>query len=294
MRSLLFVPGDSARKLDKGLGAGADVLLIDLEDSVALAGKDAARRIAAAFLAASAARGRPAAPLRPRQRPYDRAHRRRSRRGHAGGARRHHAAEDRRRRGRVASRRKLAVREAEYGLDGRRHPHHRHRDRERRAACSRSARLPARAIASRASPGAARISPADLGAEANRGRGRRSTPTPTGSPAPSRCSRAAAAEVDAIDTVYTNFRDLDGLGAECREARRDGFAAKMAIHPAQVPVINEAFTPSAEALAHARAVVDAFAQNPDAGVVGIDGEMIDRPHLRQAERVLARAAATRR
>ena len=85
-----------------------------------------------------------------------------------------------------------------------------------------------------------------------------------------------------------------GLAAECREARRDGFAAKMAIHPAQVPVINEAFTPSAEALAHARAIVDAFAQNPDAGVVGIDGQMIDRPHLRQAERVLARAAATRR
>jgi citrate lyase subunit beta/citryl-CoA lyase len=99
---------------------------------------------------------------------------------------------------------------------------------------------------------------------------------------------AVAARVDPIDAVYTNFRDEAGLTAECRAARRDGFVAKMAIHPAQVPVINEAFTPSASALAHARAVVQAFAKEPGAGVVGLNGEMLDRPHLERAERMLAR------
>jgi citrate lyase subunit beta/citryl-CoA lyase len=132
---------------------------------------------------------------------------------------------------------------------------------------------------------------ADVGAETNRGPDGLYTD-------PYRLARgltllaAAAAEVDAIDSVYTNFRDLDGLAVECREARRDGFAAKMAIHPAQVAVINETFTPSDEALAHARTIVEAFEANPDAGVVGIAGQMIDRPHLRQAERLLARAGRT--
>jgi citrate lyase subunit beta/citryl-CoA lyase len=100
---------------------------------------------------------------------------------------------------------------------------------------------------------------------------------------------AVAAGVDPIDAVYTNFRNDAGLAAECRAGRRDGFVAKMAIHPAQVPIINAAFTPSPESLAHARAVVAAFAQNPGAGVVGLEGEMLDRPHLARAERLLARA-----
>ena len=103
---------------------------------------------------------------------------------------------------------------------------------------------------------------------------------------------AAAAEVPALDTVYVDFRNTDGLRRECEEARRDGFAGKIAIHPAQVPIINELFTPTPEALAHAQAVVDAFAQNPGAGVVAIGGVMVDRPHLKQAERVLARAIPT--
>ena len=71
----------------------------------------------------------------------------------------------------------------------------------------------------------------------------------------------------------------DGLRRECEDACRDGFIGKMAIHPAQVPIINEVFTPSADALAHAQAIVDAFAANPGAGVVGIGGVMYDRPHL---------------
>ena len=98
---------------------------------------------------------------------------------------------------------------------------------------------------------------------------------------------AAAAGVDAIDSVFTNFRDMAGLEAECRAAWRDGFVAKMAIHPAQVPVINEAFTPSDEAVERARAVIEAFKANPGAGVVGVNGEMLDRPHLLRAEQLLA-------
>jgi citrate lyase subunit beta/citryl-CoA lyase len=101
---------------------------------------------------------------------------------------------------------------------------------------------------------------------------------------------AAAAQVPALDTVYVDFRDSAGFRRECEEACRDGFVGKMAIHPAQVPIINEVFTPSPDALARAQAIVDAFAANPGAGVVGISGVMYDRPHLARAERLLARAA----
>ena len=102
---------------------------------------------------------------------------------------------------------------------------------------------------------------------------------------------AAAARVQAIDTVYIDFRNSDGLRRECEEARRDGFTGKMAIHPAQVEVINAVFTPTPAQIAKARAVVAAFAAEPGAGVVGIDGIMYDRPHLVRAEQLLARAMA---
>jgi citrate lyase subunit beta/citryl-CoA lyase len=102
---------------------------------------------------------------------------------------------------------------------------------------------------------------------------------------------AAAAEAAAIDTVFVNFRDSEGLRQECAEAARDGFTGKLAIHPDQVPLINEAFTPSAEAIDQAKAIVRAFAEAGNPGVVGLDGQMYDRPHLRRAERLLARAAA---
>ncbi|MCA0424453.1 MAG: HpcH/HpaI aldolase/citrate lyase family protein, partial [Proteobacteria bacterium] len=102
---------------------------------------------------------------------------------------------------------------------------------------------------------------------------------------------AAAATVAPIDTVYTDFRNESGLAAETEQARRDGFTGKMAIHPAQVAIINRVFTPKPDAIAHAREIVDVFAANPGAGVVGIGGKMIDRPHLKQAERILAQARA---
>ena len=105
---------------------------------------------------------------------------------------------------------------------------------------------------------------------------------------------AAAAEVDAIDTVCADFRDMDLLQRECVEAQRDGFVAKMAIHPDQVGPINTIFTPSPEAVRQAQQIVDAFAVAPDAGVLALDGKMIDRPHLRNAQRLLKRAAAVGR
>jgi citrate lyase subunit beta/citryl-CoA lyase len=98
---------------------------------------------------------------------------------------------------------------------------------------------------------------------------------------------AAAAGVQAIDSVYTDFRDVSGLTREVARSRRDGFTGKLAIHPDQIPVINAAFSPSLAEVEHARRVVAAFAAAPNAGVTSLDGQMIDRPHLVLAQRVLA-------
>ena len=98
-----------------------------------------------------------------------------------------------------------------------------------------------------------------------------------------------AAGVQAIDTLYVDFRNEEGLRASCRAARSEGFTGRLAIHPAQVAVINECFSPSPEEISHAQRVLAAFAANPDAGTVGLDGKMIDVPHLKQAKRVLAQA-----
>ena len=103
---------------------------------------------------------------------------------------------------------------------------------------------------------------------------------------------AAAAEVPAIDTVHTNVRDLAGLRRSALAAHRDGFAGKLAIHPDQVGALNEAFQPSAAAVEAARAVVTAFAAAGGTGVVAYSGKMLDRPHLLRAQRVLALATAS--
>jgi citrate lyase subunit beta/citryl-CoA lyase len=102
---------------------------------------------------------------------------------------------------------------------------------------------------------------------------------------------ASAAGTEPMDTVYVDFRNEKGLEAETRVAKRDGFTGKMAIHPDQVALINAVFTPSAEEIAHARRIADAFAANPGAGVASLDGKMIDMPHLKLAQRVLSRAKA---
>ncbi|MBS7739812.1 MULTISPECIES: CoA ester lyase [unclassified Chelatococcus] len=286
MRSLLFIPGDSPRKLEKGLTSGADALLLDLEDAVAPGAKAEARRITADFIAATKEKAdRPL--LYVRVNGFDTGMVDDDLAGvmlagpdgivlpkACGGP-------DVARLGT-----KLAVWEAKAGTG----------DGATRvlALAAESARgifaLGTFADASERLMGltwGGEDLSADVGAETNRDASGAYTE-------PYRLTRsltllaAAAASVMAVDAVYTNFRDLDGLAAECREGRRDGFVAKMAIHPAQVPVINAAFTPSEEAVTRARAVIAAFRANPDAGVVGVDGEMLDRPHLLRAERVLAR------
>ncbi len=289
MRSLLFVPADSPKKLARALECEADALILDLEDSVAPARKEAARAEAAAFLAQTAPRHkRPrlfvrvngldtgltdadldaVVPARPDAVMLPKAE---------GGASVAHLDA------------KLAAREALGGLsDG-------------AVGIVPIATETARSLFVAgsyrdASPrllaltwGAEDLA-ADLGAEANRdGEGRFLDPYRL---ARTLCiAGAAAAGVPAIDTVYVDFRNDAGLRQECEEAHRDGFTAKMAIHPGQVATINDAFTPRPDAIARAQAIVAAFAAVPGAGVVGIDGVMFDRPHLTKAERLLARAKA---
>ena len=289
MRSLLFVPGDSPAKIDKALGSGADVLLLDLEDSISLSGKQTARQLVAERLAALA-------PLQNRPRLYVRINALDTgladddldaviKAGPDGimlpksinGASVQQLAA------------KIAVREAEAQLaDG----HIRIIAITTETAQSLFHLASYQGASDRLDGltwGAEDLS-ADLGSETNRLDNGDYTD-------PYRLARAlvlvgaSAAQLQAIDTVFTAYRDSEALTRECEAARRDGFSAKMAIHPAQVPIINAVFTPSPEAISHARAIVDAFAADPQAGVVGIGGQMIDRPHLRLAERVLARATA---
>ena len=288
MRSLLFVPGDSERKLEKGFQSGADVVIIDLEDSVASANKEVARTVTADFVRARCAETRAGIYIRvndlstgltdgdlaavvaaaPDGIMLPKAN---------GSADVTHLSA------------KLRVHEAEHGLaDG---------------ATKIIAIMTETAAGVLAAPTWRDVNPrlaaltwgaedlsAAIGARATRDEHGRYTDV-------FRFARtmtilaASASEVAAVDTVFVNFRDMDGLRAECMEAERDGFTGKMAIHPAQVPVINEAFTPSAESVRHSQAVVEAFRAAGNPGVVGIDGQMYDRPHLRRAERLLARAKA---
>jgi citrate lyase subunit beta/citryl-CoA lyase len=104
---------------------------------------------------------------------------------------------------------------------------------------------------------------------------------------------AAAAGVAAIETIHGDFRDEAGLRKRAEQVRRAGYRGMLAIHPAQVDVINQAFTPSAEELAAAREIVELFAAQPGAGTIGHKGAMLDRPHLARAQALLALAAARR-
>jgi citrate lyase subunit beta/citryl-CoA lyase len=103
---------------------------------------------------------------------------------------------------------------------------------------------------------------------------------------------AAAAGVTPIETLYADFRDAAGLELDCRRSRRDGFLGRIAIHPDQVETINRCFTPSEEEVAQARRIVEAFAANPGIGTIGIDGRMYDIPHLKAALKTLAAAGDT--
>jgi citrate lyase subunit beta/citryl-CoA lyase len=289
MRSLLFVPADDAKKLDKAMGSGADALIVDLEDSIPTQGKADARLSAAAFIAdAGKAAHRPrllvrvngfasglcdadldaVVPARPDAIMLPKAQ---------GGA------------DVVRVDAKLSAREAIAGLpDG----------------CTKIVAIATETatalfLAGTYGEASGRLEgltwgaedlSAELGAEANRdGEGRFFDPYRL---ARALClAAAAAARVQAIDTVTVDFRNAAALRRESEEARRDGFTGKMAIHPAQVLIINEVFTPSAAAVAQARAVVAAFEAHPGRGTVGIDGVMYDRPHLERARQLLTRAAA---
>ncbi len=98
---------------------------------------------------------------------------------------------------------------------------------------------------------------------------------------------ASAAEVAAIDTLFADFRDMDGLERDCRRSRRDGFSGRLAIHPDQVAAINRGYAPSAAEIERARKIVAAFEANPGVGTLGVDGKMVDIPHLKAARKTLA-------
>ncbi|MGB8897051.1 MAG: CoA ester lyase [Pseudolabrys sp.] len=286
MRSLLFVPADGGSKLDKAVASGADAVIVDLEDSIVPERKDTARVTALDFLKrAGAAKQRPRllvringldtgmtdadldaiVPGRPDAIVFPKAE---------GGASVVHLDA------------KLTAREAIAGVP------------------EGQIKILAQGVESAAGlfaagtfrGGSVRLIgltwgpedlSAELGAEANRNTQGELTE-------PYRLARsiclyaAAAAKLPAIETVYVDFRNSEGLRRDTEAARRDGFTGRLAIHPAQVPVINEIFTPSAAQIERAKAVVAAFAAQPGAGTVGIDGKMYDRPHLARAQALLGR------
>jgi citrate lyase subunit beta/citryl-CoA lyase len=276
LRSLLFVPGDRPDRMEKALGAGADALILDLEDAVAPTAKADARRVVADFVGANSQ-----ARLWVRVNPLD-------------------SPEQEKDLAAILPARPdgIVLPKAEGGASV---DELARRLTERGNATAQilaiATETPAAIFALGSYGGARRLAgltwgaedlPAAIGAATSREEDGSFT-------APYQLARslclfgAAAAGVVPIETVYPAFRDLDGLASYAARARRDGFTGMMAIHPDQVSVINAAFTPSAAEIAHARAVVAAFEASPGAGALALDGRMIDRPHLLQAQRILAAA-----
>ncbi len=283
LRSLLFVPGDSERKFAKAVGVGADALILDLEDAVAPSKKDEARDHVVSLLEAHAPRDwsffvrinpfdtgltltdlaavvRPGldAVLVPK----------------ADGAQDivrigHYLDALEARAGMAAGTVKIAVVATETPA----------------AMFALGGYAPAHPRLVGLTWGAEDLAAA-IGATDNKETdGRWSFPYQV---ARTQCLfAAAAAGVAPIDTLYADFRDTEGLAADCRIARRDGFTGRIAIHPDQVATINACFSPSDADISHARKVVEAFAAAPGVGTLGIDGKMYDIPHLKAAQRTLA-------
>lgn len=285
MRSLLFVPADSERKLDRARQSGADALILDLEDSVVPANRPAARSQARVFLASSGSAGfrryvrinplssgvalddlvaivpeKPDGIVLPKCSPED-------------------------------------VRTLDHYLSALEAASALARGAIRVIAIATETPAAMLALAGHAQGAyagvSARLEGITWGAEdlaaALGGHNRRKDGIydDVYRLARSLCLlAAAAAEAAPIDTIYADLRDEEGLAAECAAARRSGFTAKMAIHPAQIPVINKAFSVTEEELIWARKVVGAFAENPAAGTLALDGKMVDRPHLTLARRLL--------
>jgi citrate lyase subunit beta / citryl-CoA lyase len=290
LRSLLFIPGDSEKKLGKVDGCGADAVILDLEDAVAPANKKAARDMVAAFMK-DRPRGSRKLQLWVRVNPFDT--------------------------GLTLSDLAAVV---PLAPDGIMQPKTNDPDCLRRMshyldALEAANSLEAGSIKILPVATETAIAPFHLGAFATAGLerligltwGAEDLATAVGASTNLDASgewaftfkmvraltllAAHAAQVQAIDTLYVDFRDDEGLRASCRAARAEGFSGRIAIHPAQVAGINESFMPSAAEIAHAQRVFDVFAQNPGLGTVGMDGKMLDIPHLKQAERLLAQAKA---
>ena len=280
LRSLLFVPGDRPERFAKAAASGADAIILDLEDSVSPANKEAARVAVADYLA-----GEREVITLVRVNPLD---------GHMTAA--DVAA--------IAAARPDAIMlpKAEGA------PAIAQLDTILRSESPADASLPPILPIATETPAAiftlgsyrevgarligltwgAEDPPAAIGAATSREADGDYTD-------PYRVARALTlfaahgAGVAAIDTVFPAISDADGLAAYAARARRDGFTGMMAIHPAQVAPINAAFPPSPDEVAHAQAIVDAFAANPGAGVLQLGGKMVDAPHLKQARHILSLA-----
>jgi citrate lyase subunit beta / citryl-CoA lyase len=288
IRSFLFIPGDSEKKLGKADASGADALILDLEDAVALENKPRARELVAAFLLARprATRG---SELWVRINPLDT----------------------------ELSLLDLAAVVAA-GPDGLMLPKANGPADVLRLsyyldALEAQSRLEARSVKILPVATETPIAPFRLGDYAGAGLSRLLGLTwgaedlSTAIGASTNLDRsgqwahtyqmvrsmtllaASAASVQAVDTLYVDYRDEDGLRAASRASRAEGFTGRVAIHPAQVSAINESYMPSAAEVEHARRVIAAFEAAPGAGTVGLDGKMIDIPHLKQARYVLAQA-----
>jgi citrate lyase subunit beta/citryl-CoA lyase len=289
LRSFLFIPGDSEKKLGKADAAGADALILDLEDSVAPANKPLARALVPEFLAARPRADRKSQ-LWVRINPLD-----------TSLALTDLAAVV------AAAPDGLMLPKANGPADVQKLSHYLDALEAQAAVAAGSIRILPVATETAIAPfrlgdyaaaGLNRLLGLTWGAEdlsAAIGAGTNLDETGawgfTYRMVRSLTLLAArAAGVQAVDTLYVDFRDEDGLRAASRASRAEGFTGRVAIHPAQVAVINESYLPSAEEVAHARRVIAAFAAVPGAGTVGLDGKMIDIPHLKQAQGVLAQIA----
>lgn len=293
MRSLLFIPADDEKKLGKGMATAADALILDLEDAVSAARKAAARPIAAQYI--TELQGKAGRPLiYVRINALDTSLWEDDVAGLAG------ALPDgillpKARSGGDVHTLSIALDHAE----------------EKAGAPTGSTRIVALVTETPISLlqlhtyvdsstrldgvtwGAEDLS-AVLGARTNREDDGRTWTSPYMLARNLCLFTAAAANVQPIDTVFVNFRDEEGLRQECRAAVRDGFTGKMAIHPNQVAVMNEAFTPSADEVALSQEIIQLFADNPQSGALAHRGQMVDKAHVARAERILARAKAGRK
>ncbi|RDV06551.1 CoA ester lyase [Sphingorhabdus pulchriflava] len=290
LRSMLFIPGDSEKKIAKVADCGADAVIFDLEDSVAIENKALARELIAAYLKQTP---RGARPLQywVRVNPFDTGLTLDDLAAITGGAPdgivqpKTNDPED--------------VRQLSHYLDAFEVAHGIEPGSIKILPVATETAAAPFSLGEFAYAGLERLVGLTWGAEdlaaavgASTNKDANGEWTFTYKMARSLCLLAAhAAGVEAIDTLYVDFRDDDGLRASSREARAEGFTGRLCIHPAQVAGVNESFMPSADEIGHAQRVIDAFAANPGAGTVGLDGKMVDIPHKKQAERILAQATA---